>query len=148
MNQTSAHSRLAAVSLSIMNCGAASRIVRLASVLVIAFIGARLGNATREARADNLSAASIYVPPAGLAFRASEDGKLIARLSRDAHGAAVFVLYDAKQEPALRIPAGAMETTCSPDDMYTDSPDPFVGRDGFRSTIDPRCAPRSPGPGF
>jgi hypothetical protein len=58
-------------------------------------------------------AATIYVPSDGLAFR-TFDGRVIARLSYDAHGG-VFALYDEHEQPVAnvraesfgRVPSGA-----------------------------------------
>jgi hypothetical protein len=121
------------------------------AVFVAGFVGVTLGiDLPREARAQNSSATSvILVPPGGLIFRGAADGKPIARLSRDAHGG-FLELYDSKQQPALRVPAAAMEPACSPDNTYVDGPeDPFLFDPGdFRNSIDPPCTSRRPGAGF
>jgi hypothetical protein len=45
-------------------------------------------------------AATMYVPSDGLAFR-TFDGRVVARLSYDAHGG-VLELYDEHEQPAMR----------------------------------------------
>ena len=58
----------------------------------------------REARAQTTPfAATIYVPSDGLAFR-TFDGRVVARLSHDAHGG-VFELYDEREQPVTRVRA-------------------------------------------
>jgi hypothetical protein len=61
--------------------------------------------ALREAHAQSLSTATIYVPPGGLVFR-TPDGSAIARLSRDAHGG-IFELFDDQQAVSVRAPSVA-----------------------------------------
>jgi len=51
----------------------------------------------------NPFAATIYVPTDGLAFR-TFDGRVVARLSHDAHGG-VFELYDERELPVTRVRA-------------------------------------------
>jgi hypothetical protein len=51
----------------------------------------------------NPFAATIYVPSDGLAFR-TFDGRVVARLSHDAHGG-VFELYDEREQPVTRVRA-------------------------------------------
>jgi hypothetical protein len=56
----------------------------------------------RDARAQSAPfAATIYVPSDGLAFR-TFDGRVVARLSHDAHGG-VFELYDEREQPVARV---------------------------------------------
>ena len=45
--------------------------------------------------------ATVYVPSDGIAFRAF-DGRIVARLSYDAHGG-VFDLYDEREQPVTRL---------------------------------------------
>ncbi len=51
----------------------------------------------------NPFAATIYVPSDGLAFR-TFDGRVVARLSHDAHGG-VFELCDEREQPVTRVRA-------------------------------------------
>jgi hypothetical protein len=48
-------------------------------------------------------AATIYVPSDGIAFR-TFDGRVVARLSYDAHGG-MLDLYDEREQPATRVRA-------------------------------------------
>jgi hypothetical protein len=81
----------------------------------------------REASAQSgPQAASVIVPADGLAFRAI-DGRIVARLSYDAHGGA-FEVYDGRERPAGALrpvaeaprpasatPAPTVATVASPD---------------------------------
>jgi hypothetical protein len=60
----------------------------------------------RDARAQAAPfAATIYVPSDGLAFR-TFDGRVVARLSHDAHGG-VFELYDEHEQAVAHVRADA-----------------------------------------
>jgi hypothetical protein len=87
----------------------------------------------REARAQSLTTSTIYVPEGGLIFRAN-DGTIIARLSRDAHGAS-FELFDDHQ--------GARQVR-RPSELH---PNPYVvdDEDPWKSPAPPV---ERPGPGF
>ncbi len=81
----------------------------------------------REASAQpGPQSASVYVPAEGLTFRAV-DGRVVARLSYDAHGGA-FEVYDSRERPAGALrpvaeaprpasaaPASTVATVTSPD---------------------------------
>jgi hypothetical protein len=59
----------------------------------------------REARAQSgPQGASVIVPTDGLTFRAV-DGRIVARLSYDAHGGA-FEVYDGRERPAGALRSG------------------------------------------
>jgi hypothetical protein len=70
------------------------------TTFVAGFVASRLQ--VREARAQAAPfAATIYVPSDGLAFR-TFDGRVVARLSYDAHGG-MLDLYDEHEQPATRV---------------------------------------------
>jgi hypothetical protein len=74
----------------------------LAATFAAGLVASRLWE--RDARAQTSPfAATIYVPSDGLAFR-TFDGRVVARLSHDAHGG-VFELYDEHEQPAARVRA-------------------------------------------
>jgi hypothetical protein len=68
--------------------------------------------AQREAQAQSISTASVYVPAGGLVFRAT-DGTAIARLSRDAHGG-TFELFDDRHEVSVRVPRAVSDPAPNP----------------------------------
>lgn len=73
-----------------------------ALVLALAFGGGLASSLVRDAHAQAAPfAATIYVPSDGIAFR-TFDGRVVARLSHDAHGG-VFELYDEHEQPAVRV---------------------------------------------
>jgi hypothetical protein len=57
-------------------------------------------------------ASTVYVPSDGLAFR-SFDGRVVARLTYDAHGGA-FELYDEHEQPAARMAGDGLARSASP----------------------------------
>jgi hypothetical protein len=82
-----------------------------AILALVAAFGGGLGSShliERDARAQSSfqmpQTAAVYVPPEGLAFRAL-DGRVIARLSYDAHGGS-FEVYDHHEHPAAALRAG------------------------------------------
>jgi hypothetical protein len=87
----------------------------------------------RDAHAQAIvSLSTIYVPSDGLVFRAL-DGKPIAKLSRDGHGAR-FELYDDAQETSARLSRGAIGAARPPREPYVlDDDDPFVARPPARA---------------
>jgi hypothetical protein len=89
----------------------------------------------REAHAQAIvSLSTIYVPPDGLVFRAL-DGKPIAKLSRDGHGA-LFELYDDARESSARFSRGLIGAARPPREPYiVDDDDPFVGRPPARAAL-------------
>jgi hypothetical protein len=91
----------------------------------------------REAHAQSLTTSTIYVPEAGLVFRAS-DGTPIARLSRDAHGG-TFELFDDRHEVGGARPS----TELRPNPYQDDEGDPWV-----KPELRPRAPEKRPGPGF
>jgi hypothetical protein len=81
-----------------------------------------------------LSLSTIYVPSEGLVFRAL-DGKPIAKLSRDGHGA-LFELYDDARETPARSSRGVTDVGRPPREPYVlDEVDPFVARPPARAAL-------------
>jgi hypothetical protein len=79
-------------------------ITALAATFTAGIVASQLW--VRDARAQAAPfAATIYVPSDGLAFR-TFDGRVVARLSYDAHGG-VFELYDEREQPAAHVRADA-----------------------------------------
>jgi len=73
-----------------------------ALALALAFAGGLVTSLVRDAHAQAAPfAATMYVPSDGLAFR-TFDGRVVARLSYDAHGG-IFELYDDHEQPAVRV---------------------------------------------
>jgi hypothetical protein len=103
----------------------------------------RLGG--RDAHAQPAAAATIYVPPGGVVFRAT-DGKPIARISRDARGGALE-LYDDDQRVTFRAPAAAATRSIAGLKAWDSSPNPYVLDDGDPWTAEAPPSAR-PGPGF
>lgn len=81
------------------------RPVAVAVALAVAFtcgLATSLVGLVRDAHAQAAPfAATVYVPSDGLAFR-TFDGRVVARLSYDAHGG-IFELYDDHEQPAVRV---------------------------------------------
>lgn len=76
---------------------------------VSAAAGAALGHWAwpRDAHAQGLSSVStVYVPPDGIVFR-TLDGRMLARISRDATGGGAFEVYDSEELVTSRLAAGA-----------------------------------------
>ena len=91
--------------------------------LALAFAGGLVTSLVRDAHAQaSPFAATVYVPSDGLAFR-TFDGRVVARLSYDAHGG-IFELYDDHEQPAVRVrgeptaraPAATLPPPRRPDD--------------------------------
>jgi hypothetical protein len=80
--------------------------------------------AQREAHAQSLSTATLYVPLGGLVFRAP-DGTALARISRDAHGGA-FELFDDRQEVSMRVPSPGTLAPAPPPNPYVLDKDPWT----------------------
>jgi hypothetical protein len=75
--------------------------------------------APREAQAQSVSTATVYVPPGGLVFRAT-DGTALARLSRDAHGG-TFELFDDRHGMLMRLPKATVNVPgLAPNPYVTD----------------------------
>ena len=68
--------------------------------------------AQREAQAQSVTTATVYVPSGGLVFRAT-DGTALARLSRDAHGG-TFELFDDRHEVSMRVPRAVSDPAPNP----------------------------------
>lgn len=87
--------------------------------LAVTFVAGGVATSlVRDARAQQAVpfAATMYVPSDGLAFRTFE-GRVVARLSYDAHGG-VFELYDDHEQAAVRVrgepPGRVAPTTTAP----------------------------------
>src|ERR1700722_9707086 len=79
-----------------------------------------------EAHAQALPfAATIYVPSDGLAFR-TFDGRVVARLSHDAHGG-MFELFDEHEQAAGRVRADSFVRAPSSPVATSRSRDPDLG---------------------
>jgi hypothetical protein len=80
----------------------------------------------RDAHAQALPfAATIYVPSDGLAFR-TFDGRVVARLSHDAHGG-MFELFDEHEQAAGRVRADSFVRAPSSPVATSRSRDPDLG---------------------
>jgi hypothetical protein len=103
--------------------------LRLPLVLVAAalvFAGGVLSSGLflRDARAQTAPfAATLYVPSDGIAFRSFE-GRVVARLSYDAHGG-VIELYDEHEQPSARWPAPRASTAPAATATATTKAPPF-----------------------
>ena len=89
----------------------------------------------REARAQSVDTATIYVPSGGLIFRAS-DGTVLARLGRDAHGG-TFELLDGRRGVPAQVARPASDGPMSAPSTYDVDGDPWTSPgaprpDGFK----------------
>jgi hypothetical protein len=92
------------------------------SAIAAAFVtGVAIGQLPqREAHAQSLSTATVYVPAGGLVFRAP-DGTALARISRDAHGG-TFELFDDRHGAPMGLPgAGANTHAAAPNPNAIDT---------------------------
>jgi hypothetical protein len=89
--------------------------------------------AEREALAQSLDTATIYVPPGGLLFRAS-DGTVLARLGRDAHGG-TFELLDGRRGVPAQVARSAPDGPMSAPNAYDLDGDPWTSRGAPRVDV-------------